>query len=679
MKNNFLFLFTLFLGITVFSSCEKDQNHKSDDVVNFIVSERQLVNDYAQYSITNLLWETIDNYEVATFTATTKTTSPSISAWYKVLGEKAERQIDIYNHGTTVPDIIKLAFDKTPYADANIWTIEEIELENRYNNTAQKEIYTIELENVSNENLEAELYFNAETGKLLFSSEKLDDESDDDRYIVNTELALAVKQIYNNAIIIGASKDDDEIEVDVVVNEDATNLEIEMLFSLTQSYINSEYEVEYSVLPAKFQSVKMWIEDASNGFPIPEKDVEIEIIESNGMTIDNIKCNSVIEIEYEITSNGKKTEYEILFYLDAKNEIISVKSDGSGVNFGKYTNGTFILNQGNMSDGLGSLIFIDSNGNLKENVYKEENNESLPNLAADMFITNDNIYIISQMGGLIIADAHTLKKEKQYSHLELGIAHGTYTTHLAVINDNVFIRYGGNGSNSWIRKFNLKDKSSSDIGGPGATYVSKFRMTTIGDRLYASSGAHVLVLKEGSNEFEAIQTPGWRQGLSIIPSEDGNLWLSGKDEPLPWENEVGSAIMKMNVTTHEFEVNPVDYSLGLEVLADHPMIGAIENNIYFHSGQNIMCHNFLTKETKVAFKNIGSLTEYKNGTIFNGVGIDSVTKKLYLNTLKGFGNDYLTNDILVFDIKSDKLEFNESHKNKTRFPNGFHFTSQFKN
>lgn len=798
------------------ASCEEKIVPPPVDPTNpskFLAAEIQLAKDYPQYSIEDATWTEKGQYQIATFNATTKVAQPipAITVWYEIDGGFAERKLDIFK-SSGVPEIIAAAFQATEYANAEIWTVKEVELENRYSENVQGKVYTMELSNIENNNLEAELYFNAETGELIIAKEELDSEDNEDRYIVDAKLSEAVKVIYPDAIIIDASQDENQIEADIITIDNENKLEVEMTFTNELKYVNSQYDVQYGKMPSKFADVKTWFENIENNHPIPTDTEEIDITEGPEMTINEVECNSMIEVEYETIVNEEETELEVSFYLDADNKIVNVvnedikirdkkleaavtaiypngviiefskgdkeitaevttteegnkleiemlftlgykhvkstynldyselpakfeaiktwlktpqnrhsepanedevditiqnltindipycsflelnykgSQDGSeklfeisfylnknneivevkhNAEIWKYMDGTFVLNQGNMTSEFGSLIFIGNNGDIVENVYVKENpGKTFPALASDMIIDKGKMYIIGQLGDLLILNANTLKHQEHYTASDLGSAGYNFPTHLAILKDDLFIR-----TTKSIYRFNLTNKTTTDL---NAIQPSRNRMVVINNKVYAPEGPDIVVIDNNTvaiSNNDRIRMPKNRQFLSLLPADDGNLWVSG------YSYSEGSAIMKMNVQTKEIETQELPYSMNVGN-REHPKIGAIGNKIYFSSAYDIRCHNFETNTTEKVFKDLNTLTDYKITVIYNGVGVDATRNKLYLNVLKGFGWDYLDNDILVFDIKSNKLEFNSKHSDYTRFPNGFHFTSDFNN
>ena len=85
---------------------------------------------------------------------------------------------------------------------------------------------------------------------------------------------------------------------------------------------------------------------------------------------------------------------------------------------GRFGKGTFILNEGNMSNETGTLTFVDSKGTAMDSAYYRVNQTLLGNVCQDLFISDSKIYVLSQNGAknggeglLTIANADNLEKE----------------------------------------------------------------------------------------------------------------------------------------------------------------------------------------------------------------------------------------------------------------------------
>lgn len=93
---------------------------------------------------------------------------------------------------------------------------------------------------------------------------------------------------------------------------------------------------------------------------------------------------------------------------------------------GRFGKGTFILNEGNMSNETGTLTFVDSKGTAMDSAYYRVNQTLLGNVCQDLFISDSKIYVLSQNGAknggeglLTIANADNLEKERIYDNATL--------------------------------------------------------------------------------------------------------------------------------------------------------------------------------------------------------------------------------------------------------------------
>lgn len=304
-----------FLHILACTNGSNDPNNPID----YSVAETQLHKDYVGNTITGLKWSTQRGYQIANFTTSSKSLKKSngnsITAWYSVSDETATREMDLENLGTTVPDSIKAAFDNTKYNNTALWTIKEIELEHNYGATT-KSYYEIELKNVANSKLEAELFFStAATGELLFSKEELDDDDDDDdKFVINQQLRDAVELAVPGAQIIDAEVDDNIIEVEAIAILYGENNEIEFEFSMDYELISMVTEKEYiytseSLAPEYFDVINNWFTANSATTPPPpdpDNTIVTFVVDSTS------KYDLEIEID-DYTVNSK--EYEVEFYM----------------------------------------------------------------------------------------------------------------------------------------------------------------------------------------------------------------------------------------------------------------------------------------------------------------------------------------------------------------------------
>lgn len=341
----------------------------------------------------------------------------------------------------------------------------------------------------------------------------------------------------------------------------------------------------------------------------------------------------------------------------------------TGGGAGKYTNGTFILNEGNLNTHTDNpMQFIGTHEMLIEGVYELENGGMLPALSQDLFIANNNIAIIGQSGVLMVSDANTLKFKKKYT-TKLGLTASDAPTNVAMLGNDVYIR-----SEKGITRFNLADEDSRLISESEGALPK--RMAVVGNKIYALTDTHVLVISQASDAVIAeIEIATDIKGVSIIPSADGNLWLAGGSASR-------NAIMKLNSSTNTIEYHNVDYPLSSSSVA--PNIAASGDKIYFASQElwssptHIGVHDYAKNETKLVIQSFDSYLDgrYTSGVVYNGIAINPANSLLYVNVIKGW-SDYRTNDLLLLNMSGETPTLEKSYQDKSSFPAGVYFTESF--
>ncbi|MEG1075903.1 MAG: PKD-like domain-containing protein [Mucinivorans sp.] len=362
------------------------------------------------------------------------------------------------------------------------------------------------------------------------------------------------------------------------------------------------------------------------------------------------------------TFNPQKAgEYQII--LSATNQYGAIYADTTEVNVFDFSKGTFVLNEGNMTTEQGSMIFISPRGTIIDSTYWRVNGTSIGSVAQDISITGNKMYIISQNGGgdgmLVVANATTLKKEEGYSKGQLSPL--AWPTHIAVVGDNAYIR-----DNKGVYKFSLTSKTLTFI--KGSERAAKNRMAVIADKVFIPAGRNIYVLKDGAL-IHTIEMAGTVSG--VIKSSDNNLWVACTTTPARI-----SKIKPSDYTTIQTNELPTDAKVGAG-WGVSPGISAHADTIYFSNATTkISRHIFNQNKTEY-------LTDVKNhiqnaGIVYNNLAVHPATGELYFTTIKGYGLDFLINDIVKFDFSGPSPVMKADHKNYTRFPAGIFFTDSFK-
>lgn len=380
---------------------------------------------------------------------------------------------------------------------------------------------------------------------------------------------------------------------------------------------------------------------------------------------------SPIESSFQWSVNGKEASTDSILKFTSeemgKFEIALTAKNADGEHsattsvevYGKYKYGTFVLNEGSGSNG--TLIFISPKGGITDSIYYKANGSFLGGVSQDLFIANNKMYIVSQNGGgdgfLVIANAETLKKEVGYQdELKTTLS---WPTHIAVLGENdIYLR-----DNNGVSLFNPSSKTVTFI--KGTEGARKNRMAVADNKVFASTNSKTIVTIETGKDTIS-HTIEFDDAISgLIKASDGNLWVSS-----------GKKIMKINAKDYsvmqENEVEPFSSSSNMAT----PAISAKGDTLYFSGGTTkIYRHVFSKNQTDFM---VDARTMVENaGIVYNYLGVNPMTGEVLLNTIKGFGKDYLINNISVFDFSSNEPKLAANYENYTRFPAGIFFTYDF--
>ena len=339
--------------------------------------------------------------------------------------------------------------------------------------------------------------------------------------------------------------------------------------------------------------------------------------------------------------------------------------------YGKYKYGTFVLNEGNMTTENGSLTFISPNGVVTDSAYFKANGTELGNVAQDLFIQHNKVYIISQNGKknavgasftndglLIVANAETLKKEAAYND---ELATLRWPTHVAVLNEeNVIIR-----DNNGLSRFNTTTKTLTFI--KGSRSAAKLTMAVSNNKIFAAAGTKVYVIEADKDTLTyALDMKASVSG--VVKASDGNIWVSTTGAP--------ARISRINFRDYSLiKANDITTGSVSAGFGATPGITAKGDTLYFSgAGTKIYRHVFSMGSTEFM---VDAKTMVENANIvYNNIAVHPITGEVYLNTIKAYGWDYLINSTSVFNFSS-KAALSTNYKNHTKFPAGTFFTYSF--
>ncbi len=342
----------------------------------------------------------------------------------------------------------------------------------------------------------------------------------------------------------------------------------------------------------------------------------------------------------------------------------------------RFSEGAFLLNEGNSGNETGSLTYIHPSKKLViDQAYFHINGTKLGNVCQDLAFGNDKVYIISQNGprnggeGLLtIAEAGSLKKVKVYNDATLA---QKWPTHIAVIRDHIYLRADYKATPTSPKGCIYR---GTEDGGftliPETEGVMKMRMAQIGERLFAlTSDSKVLMIQGTQVVRELDLSPAKPTGIAV--SHDGKLWVSTTSP---------NAILKVDPTPDNF-VALDTHVLDKSISATGPQswerttssaFFAHGDKLYFTGQRSVIyCHDFATSKTSqvIDIKTIDGVGTSAN-MYYNSLGVDPATGELYYAAFEDYSTYNKKNVTMVLKADGTKLLLKEKVNS---FPAGFYF------
>lgn len=423
---------------------------------------------------------------------------------------------------------------------------------------------------------------------------------------------------------------------------------------------------------------------------IPKPTINISIPEGGF----SVRVNEIITISPEISSKkdvtyswlegDKELSKEKVFsyyFLKRGKHTITLKATNEGgtsskdfdikVN-GTYAYGTYVVVEGNMSDQNGRLCFIDNDGNYESDSYYKANGTYIGNVFQDMYIYNDDMYLLTQNGDklqgdgrLVIADAHTLKKKRVIKTAEM-LNPSFWPQHIVVINDSkAYIRYSTSDmeQNSGIKVLDIPsgNLSTENIEGTYGKFTvkgsTKVRMVYSNGIVYAPCGHDLCVIDANTDKIIKRIEFG-RQIKGIVKGHDGNIWMTiagtykGNQNWKP--NYTGqSSIVGISSSTYEIIKDyTLDKGFNFPVATWTPGIGMCasftEDALFFWNGPFKSTQVYRFDYNTGQLKELLNIKDYNDlgNTVYGYVGVDK-QDNLYVGT-----TSYMTTKVAVFDAKT---------------------------
>ena len=187
-------------------------------------------------------------------------------------------------------------------------------------------------------------------------------------------------------------------------------------------------------------------------------------------------------------------------------------------------------------------------------------------------------------------------------------------------------------------------------------------------KIFAAAGNNVLVIDKGKNKIsKSIEFIDPVRG--VVKSPDGNLWVSTSAGEISKVDAQNYTIIQTNTLPGDaIRTDAASYT-------STPCITAQGDTLYMNgTGTKIYRHIFSKNQTDLMVDAANIVT---TTSVYNTIAVNPVTGEVYLNTIKGWGNDRLINHISVFDLSETEPKLSAKYKNHTNYPAGTFFTYNF--
>ena len=344
----------------------------------------------------------------------------------------------------------------------------------------------------------------------------------------------------------------------------------------------------------------------------------------------------------------------------------------------RFSEGAFLLNEGNSGNETGSLTYIHPSKKLViDQAYFHINGTKLGNVCQDLAFGNDKVYIISQNGprnggeGLLtIAEAGSLKKVKVYNDAALA---QKWPTHIAVIRDHIYLRADYKATPTSPKGCIYR---GTEDGGftliPETEGVMKLRMAQIGERIFAlTSDGRVLMIQGKQVVAQLPLAPAALSGISV--SHDGKLWVATTqpDEILKVDPDPRNFVVLERHTLDKSIAATNSGSLSWQSTSSSAFFAHGEKIYFTGYSSTIYCHDFAANKTT----EVTDITKIDGvGTsakmYYNSLGVSPVTGELFYAALEGYGTYKTKNVTLALKPDGTPLLLKQGVNS---FPAGFYF------
>lgn len=279
---------------------------------------------------------------------------------------------------------------------------------------------------------------------------------------------------------------------------------------------------------------------------------------------------------------------------------------------GAYVNGTLVFNEGNFSEGNGSVSFLKKGENTaQDNVFETENNTPVGGIIQSARKYGERIYIVTNNQNFVrVVNAATLK-------LELTLQEGLDNPiDVAVINGKIYVTNWGPidkafGSNpeSFVAVYDATT----------GAFIKKVALSVRPQGIWVYSKSKVFIAGAGSNTIEILNTnTDALDGQIVVESGPERFEADAKGKL--WVACNSGYLIRFNPAT-----NTVEKTIAVDMSYYPVRIASDGESIFYFSGNKIYKVDATNPVVPTA-----PFAEVSEFSAFNGIGADKTTGHVYV-------------------------------------------------
>lgn len=335
----------------------------------------------------------------------------------------------------------------------------------------------------------------------------------------------------------------------------------------------------------------------------------------------------------------KKLSKLLLLLLTLNATISCTLEDDDSIPLGDYESGYFIVNEGDFSSGIGTLSFVDNNGNITHNIYQAVNGEPMGNTLQSIYFHNENAYlVVNGSHKIIVVNRYTMEKTATIEGAEVNNPRD-----FVAIGDTGYVSNWNDATNAtddFIAVVNLTTnevENTIPVGeGPEDMLINNGKLYVNLQGGYNQNNQVVIIDTTNNSVVTSLEVGDVPNSISV--DENNDIWVLCAGIPSWTGSETAGRLVRIkdDAVFVNFDFNTTEHP-------EHLSINTAKDGLYYNLNGKIFSQSIET----------ASSSEEVIG--FDGFYYGMTIKDNKLYTLNA--GDFVSEGTLkIFDLNSDETE-----------------------